>query len=246
MRTRCETPRAVVRSSLRSYINLLLMCRVSREAATRADIRVRMYVGIFLQCFFFFSSITNIEIVRIFLFKTTLSHVSLLTISPSPPLSPSCGEPQSDHSFSSSSESSSDSLYSTAMRRDRMVATSLPTRSCLASCSRCSSTFRSWIPGGEGRGRQERGQRGQGSGQLMVEFRSNSAWQLDSSGIPDACHLRSADLLSVVFFPWIQSTEPGKASSQRPLNAPNRRPRTRTGSGCNWSLIKNCPFSSAG
>lgn len=47
---------------------------------------------------------------------------------------------------SSNSDSSSESEYSTAMRRERMVATSLPTRSCLASCSRCSSTFRSWMP----------------------------------------------------------------------------------------------------
>lgn len=61
----------------------------------------------------------------------------------SPPLA------QSDHSFSSGSESSSDSLYSTAMRRDRMVATSLPTGSFLASCSLCSWTLRSWIPRGE-------------------------------------------------------------------------------------------------
>lgn len=44
---------------------------------------------------------------------------------------------------SSNSDSSSESLYSTAMRRERIVATSFPTRSCLASCSRCSSTFRS-------------------------------------------------------------------------------------------------------
>lgn len=43
---------------------------------------------------------------------------------------------------SSNSDSSSESEYSTAMRRERMVATSFPTRSCLASCSRCSSTFR--------------------------------------------------------------------------------------------------------
>ncbi len=61
-------------------------------------------------------------------------------------------EPQSDHSFSSGSESSSDSLYSTAMRRDKMVATSLPTGSFLASCSLCSCTLRSWIPGGGANG----------------------------------------------------------------------------------------------
>lgn len=61
---------------------------------------------------------------------------------------------QSDHSFSSSSESSSDSLYSTAMRRDRIVATSLPTGSLFASCSLCSCTFLSWIPG-DGMGRVE-------------------------------------------------------------------------------------------
>lgn len=53
---------------------------------------------------------------------------------------------QSDQSFSSNSESSSESLYSTAMRLDKMVATSLPTGSRLASCSRCSCTFFSWIP----------------------------------------------------------------------------------------------------
>lgn len=52
----------------------------------------------------------------------------------------------SNQSTSSNSESSSESLYSTAIRRDRMVATSFSMRSCLASCSRCSSTFRSWIP----------------------------------------------------------------------------------------------------
>ena len=62
------------------------------------------------------------------------------------PRQPSPGAPQSDHSLSSSSESSSDSLYSTAIRRDRIVATSLPTGSFLASCSHCSWTFRSWIP----------------------------------------------------------------------------------------------------
>ena len=61
-------------------------------------------------------------------------------------------QPQSDQSFSSSSESSSESLYSTAMRRDRMVATSSPTGSRLASCSCCSCTFFSWIPGGTRRG----------------------------------------------------------------------------------------------
>lgn len=54
--------------------------------------------------------------------------------------------PQSDQSFSSNSESSSESLYSTAMRLDKMVATSFPTGSRLASCSRCSCTFFSWIP----------------------------------------------------------------------------------------------------
>lgn len=53
---------------------------------------------------------------------------------------------QSDHSFSSSSESSSESLYSTAIRRDRMVATSLPTGSRLFCCSCCSWTFFSWMP----------------------------------------------------------------------------------------------------
>lgn len=53
---------------------------------------------------------------------------------------------QSDQSFSSNSESSSESLYSTAMRLDKMVATSFPTGSRLASCSRCSCTFFSWIP----------------------------------------------------------------------------------------------------
>lgn len=60
--------------------------------------------------------------------------------------------PTCNHSIqspSSNSDSSSESEYSTAMRRERMVATSLPTRSCLASCSRCSSTFRSCMPGGE-------------------------------------------------------------------------------------------------
>lgn len=54
---------------------------------------------------------------------------------------------QSDQSFSSNSESSSESLYSTAMRLDKMVATSFPTGSRLASCSRCSCTFFNWIPG---------------------------------------------------------------------------------------------------
>lgn len=58
---------------------------------------------------------------------------------------------------SSNSDSSSESEYSTAMRRDRMVATSLPTRSCLASCSRCSSTFRSCMPGME-RGSKQAGE----------------------------------------------------------------------------------------
>lgn len=73
------------------------------------------------------------------------------------------GQGPSDQSFSSSSESSSESLYSTAMRRDRMVATSFPTRSCLAaSCSLCSSTFLSWIPGG--REAKREGERGGGVG----------------------------------------------------------------------------------
>ena len=55
---------------------------------------------------------------------------------------------QSDHSWSSGSDSSSDSLYSTAMRRDKMVATSYPagSRFFASSCSRCSWTFFSWIP----------------------------------------------------------------------------------------------------
>lgn len=53
---------------------------------------------------------------------------------------------QSDQSLSSNSEESSESLYSTAMRLDRIVATSFPTGSRLASCSRCSCTFFSWIP----------------------------------------------------------------------------------------------------
>lgn len=55
---------------------------------------------------------------------------------------------QSDHSLSSSSESSSESLYSTAIRRDRMVATSFPTGSRLLCCSCCSWTFLSWMPTG--------------------------------------------------------------------------------------------------
>lgn len=49
----------------------------------------------------------------------------------------------SNQSTSSNSESSSESLYSTAMRRESIVATSFSIRSCLASCSRCSSTLRS-------------------------------------------------------------------------------------------------------
>ena len=65
---------------------------------------------------------------------------------PPGPARPAGRPSQSDQSFSSNSESSSESLYSTAMRRDRMVATSLPTGSRLASCSRCSCTFFSWIP----------------------------------------------------------------------------------------------------
>lgn len=60
---------------------------------------------------------------------------------------------QSDQSFSSNSESSSESLYSTAMRLDKMVATSFPTGSRLVSCSRCSCTFFSWIPAKRRRGR---------------------------------------------------------------------------------------------
>lgn len=60
--------------------------------------------------------------------------------------------PQSDQSFSSNAESSSESLYSTAMRLDKMVATSFPTGSRLASCSRCSCTFFSWIPANRRRG----------------------------------------------------------------------------------------------
>lgn len=66
-----------------------------------------------------------------------------------PPLPPPPHLHDCHHSIqspSSNSDSSSESEYSTAMRRDRMVATSLPTRSCLASCSRCSSTFRSCMP----------------------------------------------------------------------------------------------------
>lgn len=63
------------------------------------------------------------------------------------PGGPPALSPQSDQSFSSNSESSSESLYSTAMRLERMVATSFPTGSRLASCSRCSCTFFSWIPG---------------------------------------------------------------------------------------------------
>lgn len=53
---------------------------------------------------------------------------------------------QSDHSLSSASESSSESLYSTAMRRERMVATSHPTSSLLFCSSCCSWTFFNWIP----------------------------------------------------------------------------------------------------
>lgn len=53
---------------------------------------------------------------------------------------------QSDHSLSSASDSSSESLYSTAMRRERMVATSHPCSSLLFCCSCCSWTFFSWIP----------------------------------------------------------------------------------------------------
>lgn len=84
-----------------------------------------------------------------------------------PGLRPSSPPFQSDHSFSSSSESSSDSLYSTAMRRDRMVATSLPTGSRLASCSLCSCTFRSWIPGGQ-MGRAEDGKGMEGWGRAVT------------------------------------------------------------------------------
>lgn len=52
----------------------------------------------------------------------------------------------SDHSSSSNSEESSSlSLHSTAIRRDRMAATSLPEVS-LFSCSRCASTFRRLKP----------------------------------------------------------------------------------------------------
>lgn len=52
----------------------------------------------------------------------------------------------SDHSSSSNSEESSSlSLHSTAIRRDRMAATSLPKWS-LFSCSRCASTLRRLKP----------------------------------------------------------------------------------------------------
>lgn len=53
---------------------------------------------------------------------------------------------QSDHSLSSASEPSSESLYSTAIRRERMVATSHPSSSLLFCCSCCSWTFFNWIP----------------------------------------------------------------------------------------------------
>lgn len=53
---------------------------------------------------------------------------------------------QSDHSLSSASESSSESLYSTAIRLERMVATSHPSSSLLFCCSCCSWTFFNWIP----------------------------------------------------------------------------------------------------
>lgn len=53
---------------------------------------------------------------------------------------------QSDHSSSSNSEESSSlSLHSTAIRRDKMAATSLPKWS-LFSCSRCASTLRRLKP----------------------------------------------------------------------------------------------------
>lgn len=55
-------------------------------------------------------------------------------------------EDHSDQSSSSNSEESSSlSLHSTAIRRDRMAATSLPEVS-LFSCSRCASTFRKLNP----------------------------------------------------------------------------------------------------
>lgn len=87
---------------------------------------------------------------------------SLRTLLLSPSSEPGSGQVQSDHSFSSSSESSSDSLYSTAIRRDKMVATSLPTGSRLASCSLCSWTFLSWIPVGRRKRREKN--RGEGKG----------------------------------------------------------------------------------
>lgn len=56
------------------------------------------------------------------------------------------GGDHSDQSSSSNSEESSSlSLHSTAMRRDRMAATSLPEWS-LFSCSRCASTLRRLKP----------------------------------------------------------------------------------------------------
>lgn len=65
------------------------------------------------------------------------------------------GGPQSDHSSSSNSdESSSLSLHSTAIRRDRMAATSFPKWS-LFSCSRWASTFRRLNPGKRERNKSE-------------------------------------------------------------------------------------------